>query len=999
MRIKGCGSFLNFNARVMMKWLAIFFILTLPALQSFGQRTCATDLIYNETYSNPQKKQAFENWLRDKLNNRKAVEESSRTQETTYQIPVVVHVIHNGEPEGLGSNIPDEQIFAQIEVLNEDFNRLNADSVNTPEVFQPLASKIHFEFILARQSPDGLATNGIVRKQGSQTSWQGNNFNQLMSESYWPPENYLNIWVANISDFLGYATYPESDIEDGLPANQLQKEGVLVSYGAFGSRIKYPAGNYEGFDFDLGRTATHELGHYFGLRHIWGDGGCGVDDYVADTPESEGFYDNCPSLGVTSTSCGSQDMFMNYMDYVDDDCMNIFSIGQRDRMHVIINNSPNRLSLSSSPGLEEPLASDARLVSINSPQMGVCDAEILTNVTVQNTGSLVINLLKLEITLDDSSVLTETFNVNIPSLESADLTFSSFSLLDYGIFDFRVAIVEVNGAPEDNPINNTLNLELVRAIQTTELDESFETWPSNWELRTDGSISAINLVNSISDDIDNLSAKLGYFGVTATSDALQTPLVDLSGFSEPHLLVLWSYAHRQDFDDNLSILASNNCGASFDVNLFNASGADLSTAEHPIQFSPANAADWGFQSIDLSALSSGYAQFAFVGNSLGGNNLYLDDIRVVDSSYEDLALLGLADRVGVYCSPVDSLDVIIENRGVTTIESTSFDIIINGTRQTFSLSNLSLASGERQVIGVPANLPPGSNEVLIELNSDPVAGNNTLTSTLEVQLQSVELPIRESFRTPNEAKTKGWRSFSPNHPTKWEVNTLNDGYAIRYPAYSDTRRGAQSYLVSPLLDFAVLAEASLRFNVAYARNGDKNELLRVWAAQGCDETFDLLLAEFDKNELTTAASSQNWSPQSVSDWRQLFVSLDTLVGKSDVRLAFEVTNDNGNNLFLDDIEILITDDPEEVQVAKGTVACYPNPVTNGIVNLTFNLPAKERTEIAIVNTMGQLVKSYELSGVLNQTYDLDLTNLHNGIYLIEIRSEVVAETFRVIIDQ
>jgi hypothetical protein len=193
---------------------------------------------------------------------------SGRSANDYYEVQVVVHVVHNGEAAGQGSNISDAQIQSQIEVLNLDFNRLNIDAGNTPSEFVPLAGSMNIKFVLARYDPQGNATNGITRVVGTEPSWGIEDDEQLKSLSYWNANNYLNIWVCNLTEYAGYTQFPVSTLPglENSSANPLT-DGIVIRYSAFGSSDH---GNFNlDKGLDKGRTTTHEVGHFFGLRHTW----------------------------------------------------------------------------------------------------------------------------------------------------------------------------------------------------------------------------------------------------------------------------------------------------------------------------------------------------------------------------------------------------------------------------------------------------------------------------------------------------------------------------------------------------------------------------------------------------------------------------------------------------------------------------------------------------------------------------------------------------------
>jgi len=263
------------------------------------------------------------------------------------KIPVVVHVI-TFTPNPIA--ISDQKIQSQITVLNQDFRKKNSDWTNTPDEFIDLVADVGIEFYLATKDPEGQPTNGIIRSSGEINGWDGRStkdepienfplyFTSQGGQDAWPNDKYLNIWIADLSDIKGglwmggYAHLPGCDP---------RMDGVVIDPRVFGTLppLKAP--------YTLGRTATHEIGHWLNLHHVSGkEGSCndGEDgDYVDDTPLQCKQYRGKPSY--PQYSCGTSDMFMNFMDRVDDQAMYMFTKGQKQRMRNVFNKDGLRRNL------------------------------------------------------------------------------------------------------------------------------------------------------------------------------------------------------------------------------------------------------------------------------------------------------------------------------------------------------------------------------------------------------------------------------------------------------------------------------------------------------------------------------------------------------------------------------------------------------------------------------------------------------------------------------
>jgi hypothetical protein len=230
-------------------------------------------------------------------------------------VPVVVHVLYNTQQE----NISDAQVQSQIDVLNEDFNLQNKDASQIPSIFSDRKGNVNMRFQLVQ----------TIRKYTSVTSWPANDNMKYSSKGgsdVVDPDHTLNIWVVNLQNYLGYAQFP-----GGNP----KTDGIVCGFFCFGRTGKLIK------SYNKGRTATHEVGHWMNLRHIWGDVYCG-NDMVGDTPQATMYNFGCPSF-PKKNECNSNEieMTMNYMDYTDDVCMFMFTNGQTSRMHsIFLNGGP-----------------------------------------------------------------------------------------------------------------------------------------------------------------------------------------------------------------------------------------------------------------------------------------------------------------------------------------------------------------------------------------------------------------------------------------------------------------------------------------------------------------------------------------------------------------------------------------------------------------------------------------------------------------------------------
>ena len=397
---------------------------------------------------------AFERWIQPYVEAYKqALRDGYRAPILT--IPTVFHVITDGSSP---TNISAAQVQAQLDQLNLDFRNL-AGSTN------PAAADVEVEFCLASLDPSGnvMLEPGINRV----TTYGAGAFTDTYVDgtikpgTIWSPTDYLNVWSANLSGgLLGWAQFPDASGLAGMPTNggNANTDGVVVGFGTVGS-VANPG---SAPPYNLGRTLTHEVGHWLGLRHIWGDANCG-DDFCGDTPESSGSNFGCP----TQTTCdGIQDMVENYMDYTDDGCMNVFTADQKARIRTVLTVSPRRLEL---PNSTKCIVSDYA-VSVLDSTISICspnNAVYAINVTESGGYSDPVSLSLSGLPTGGTATFGAT---TIIPQGTTTLTISNIGAITPGTYNLTLNATSTSG-PQSVP----LILTVASGVPTTVLSSPANT--------------------------------------------------------------------------------------------------------------------------------------------------------------------------------------------------------------------------------------------------------------------------------------------------------------------------------------------------------------------------------------------------------------------------------------------------------------------------------------------------------------------------------------------
>ncbi|MBA3647064.1 MAG: zinc metalloprotease [Chitinophagales bacterium] len=405
-------------------------------------------------------------------------------------IPVVVHVVYNTAAE----NISDDQIRSQIDVLNEDYQAMNFDTVKAPPIYKPLIGNAGMEFCLAAVDPFGNATTGIIRTSTTHISFDLDDsvkFTKKGGDDAWPSTKYMNIWVCNLTPpKLGFTTLPS-----GTKANPT--DGVVVTYRAFGREGKYLDPRY-----NLGRTCTHEVGHWLGLTHIWGDdgGSCDGSDNIDDTPNQADANYGCVAFPhITCDNNG--DMSMNYMDYSDDRCMYMFTIDQANEMIGILNTTRKSI-LSSTAGCNTTYtySNDARINSIIVPGDTVKAQSFNPMVQIMNKGQNDLTFLHIEYQIDGQDIQTYDFMGNLPSGYVANITLP-LAFTGEGGHIFTVWSTDPNQQQDQYLSNDTLTtiFTITSVVPKNTFDVSFDSPSSlNITIQNPGAPSVLlAIINSM----------------------------------------------------------------------------------------------------------------------------------------------------------------------------------------------------------------------------------------------------------------------------------------------------------------------------------------------------------------------------------------------------------------------------------------------------------------------------------------------------------------------
>ncbi len=947
--------------------LLVLFVLGI-ALQTNAQinprnvERCGTyQVMENYFLANPSAKANYEaqqKMLQEKYeaNLRKKQSSANDVQNRTnviYNVPVVVHVVLNGT---LNPQVTDAQILSQIAILNADYGGLNADSTNIPAAFKPVYGKSNLRFCLAARTPTNQPTNGIVRVVSSTVSAPGTNDPVKITASGgsdpWDINKYMNIWVCQIGSgalsTLGYSNLPGA----GVP-----RPGFVNDYRCFGT------GGTAQAPFNLGRTATHEIGHFFNLQHIWGPTNCSAadncsdDDGVGDTPLQRTCIFNtpgassCPGVGTvvtdacTATAPGI--MWMNFMDYSDDACMYMFTQGQGTRMETALTTAPDRVGLTTSNGCTPPVLQplDAAVTAITTPanSSSLCGQTNVSPIfTLNNAGSTTLTSATITITLDGVPRPNFNWTGSLASQASTSVTLPNITGLASGPHTLVICATAPNGGTDGDNTNNcqTVNFSVITSTggATPPVTEGFESatfppgaWtisiptgqaastPANWQRATNAFKSG------------TASARINWWNISSGRiHFLNSPPVSFGGLGFSNASLSFHYAYKP-YDatspDSLAVQISTDCGTTW-TTLWNKGRQGLATTSGfaTTEYTP-TAAEWTQtpEIVDLTPyLTAGTVYVRFRAKSGFGNNLFLDDINIIGSSAvaNDAQVSAITSPDAQFCGNSFTAALTIKNLGTTPLTSvrvnytvdnnptvyfqnfTGLNVASNGTTNlTFTTPFTGLTNGTH-IIKAYTSLPNGV--------ADQQASNDTLSKSFFASVP-VALPVVEGFEnTAFNPTPGGWAVINDNPGSiTWVRNTAarktgTASASINIYNYGPGLNDHLDYLRSPLVNFAGNDSAFISFHLAYKQyDAASSDTLEIVYSTNCGSTWTSIWKK-GGNDLTTSPGFEtgNFVP-TAAQWsvNPIRVDLTSLIGSGPIYLALRSKNNYGNNMYIDDINI------------------------------------------------------------------------------------------------
>lgn len=986
--------------------------------QEPDHRTCATDEVMERLFAtDPQARERYQRnqQMLDQEIQKLRINQQNRVQ-AIVTVPVVVHILYSNP-----SQVTDATVQNQIDTLNWFYGAMSStDSLRVYTPFRTTYGRSDIRFCMAQRTPTNLPTNGIERVTTSVT-FDGSVHPSTIVPA-WDPTKYLNIWVVNMgsSGILGYSYLP------GTFTPTDQRNGLVTDYRAFGSNASYLFTLY-----NKGRTAVHEIGHYFNLLHPWGNGGsnpsCTGSDLCSDTPPTNGPTFGCPSPDVLNTCSPTAPgvMWQNHMDYADDACMFLFTMQQTARMNTAITSSPDRVGLTTSNGCV-PLsltADNANISAIVTPAAGfiTCDPTVPLTVTLRNFGSNALTSVTITVTRNATTVQTFNWTGNLASLASVNVPLNAVPLV-LGANSIQVCTSLPNGVPDSDPSNDCATVSVTRgaggALPLVEGFESTTFPPTGWiRNNPDNGITWQRITSNVSHS-GTARAYVDHFNYTTAgqTDDLRTPPYSIG--TADSLWVSWWAAYRgfPGFPfDFFQVMVSSDCGQTFQI-VYNARNDTAFVAPDGVSptttaiYNPSNVDQWVKKSINLSSfIPNGNVQVQFRAINQWGNNVHLDDINIDKKIFpnNDAGVIAISKPTSRICTSSDAPVITIKNYGKINLTSVRINYQIDGVgavttfnwtgnlarnqTATVTLATANLGSVGNHSINVYTTLP---NNVADE---DP--SNDALTKAYTVS-QIIPLPgtVTEEF-TNATFPPPNWSIFNPNNDITWIRNaTVGNRIAgsAYFNDYANTNVDRYDDLLMPNYSYSGVDSIFLSFRLSHitrtlpGTTGSRLDTLTVLLSKDCGNTYTTIYKKYGEelqtvNDPNFQISFQNFIPTS-TQWRKDSLNLGKWLSSSEplFQIVYRFSGNMENNFYLDDVNLRTQILPERLK--NDGYLILPNPFRTTFGVWHYQVPTTLRY-INVYNSVGQLVFSKQYPSGGDKYVQIDLSGRAAGTYTVNLGYE------------
>ncbi len=955
-------------------------------------------------------------------------------------IPVVVHIVLPNP-----WLITDEAVEYFINRLNTDFSGLNADSSNAG-AFLALRGHSLLRFVLAKRDPAGNFTTGIIRKIGTtqiaQTTNQPikNSATATGGSTGWNVSQYYNLYVGDggAAGLLGISP----GIGPGGAAGSNNADGVCVDYRSFGPNcFSYP-------EYNMSRTAVHEIGHNFGLYHPF-DNGCTSDDFrqltsagcslppnllapADDIPHQADPTQGCPSGSITN-GCSpiAARMYQNYMDYTDDACYSMFTKGEAARMEWVLENC--RAGYLTTLGGQYPASIqplDAAVNSVVSPGgqdfsnttcKGViyppqsCPGSFVPRLRISNAGTTTLTSITVTTTINGLNPQTKTFTVNIPYGKSQIVVLDP-QIAIAGINALKFSLSAPNGSTDGNAANNdlttTFNTGVPLVIPYTENFTAAAFPPANGSavINPDADVTWARTTAAGRPGPASIWLDLFNYNAVGERDIYRTPTINTAPFDSLKVSFYVAYQQYPGTSDSLRVVYSADCGATWFPTSYAKGGAGLSTVTGTLTtaFTPTTA-QWRKETVvltDFCLKNIKNLQIGFQSYNDFGNNLYVDSITVsgVTGKIRNAKLEAIPKPLSAFCARDFTPEITFSNGGTDTLRSLQIKYVVdNGTDTatynwtgslgkcdftTAALATVNAAFGSH-TIKIFTLLPNGA--------ADQVPANDTLVKPFTI-FTTATLPVFEGFES-TAFPGSGWGVVNVNGGTTWQksISSAKTGAAsmwINNPNASNSN-GAVDYYISPIIvNSASNDSVFVDFDMSY-RSGPQYpgstvfplDTLEILSTADCGATFTSVWKKWG-NELQTVNDPNYTSTSSfvpsIKDQWKSKRIYLTPVVGADNFQLYFASKSNKQNNIWID-NINISSKTLPQRLKDQGYLIYPNPFNSSfLIHHSAVEPPVDLQSVQVFNSAGQMLWEKEYNGNAARQITVDLKTSASGVYILKM---------------